>query len=241
MLLRPYLSAVCLLLLLGLSGIGLAEYYEYVDENGVRIFTDDRSMVPSGSSRSKIHKERFDHLDEEEKQRRIEVENQAIERMNQETEQRLREYQLKDAAEQKEQEEMARQKRRLALRTPVAIVRNMILVPVTFTYRSREVTATMLLDTGASITSVNEAVIAPLNIEEGKSSAVVVAGGGILKTRLVTVDEIQVGPRAMADKQIMVYPKKGPDLGYQGLLGQDFLRYFSFSVDYTSSIIQWDE
>ena len=216
-----------------------AEYYEYVDENGVRIFTDDQSQIPAG--KATVHRERFDHLDEDERTLRIREEQEAAERLNQKVREKLEAYDLKETAEREKKAAADRQKRLARLKTPVVISRRQVLVPVTLEKYGRSTTVTMLLDTGASITTVNESVAQALDITEGRRSAAIVAGGGILRTRLVVLDALTVGPKTMKAKRIMVFPDKGPELGYQGLLGLDFLQNFGFTIDYGQQIIQWAE
>ncbi len=99
----------------------------------------------------------------------------------------------------------------------------------------------MLLDTGASITTIDESVVEQLGTSGGKTSAIIVAGGGIHKTKLVTVHQMKVGPKLVKNPEIMVLKQNTGFLGFQGLLGQDFLRQFSFTIDYGNNVIRWGE
>lgn len=219
-----------------------SEFYEYVDENGVKTFTDDKHLIPSRENKkTKIHKERYDHLDEQQKKELIQKERKEIELLKMKTREDLKRYELKEEAQKRKQQQIEQQKRKEALKTPVIIARNRILVPVNIKYSNREVSITLLLDTGASITSVNQFVAQQLNITEGKNSAVVVAGGGVLRTRLVDVDAISVGPKVLKFHKIMVLEEKGWTKEFHGLLGQDFLQQFSYTIDYANNIIQWAE
>jgi predicted aspartyl protease len=219
-----------------------AEFYEYVDDNDVKNFTDDESLIPAGQTqKAKVHKEKYDHLKEEQRQRLIQKEEQEIEQINQRIRKDLETYRKKEALEKQKQEEMARQKRLAALKTPVEIRANKILVPVTINYAGQQTTVTLLLDTGASITTVNQFVAEQLNITGGEKSAAVVAGGGILRTKRVSVQKISVGPKSISPHQIMVFEELKASRGYQGLLGQDFLKQFRYTIDYAEEIIHWLE
>ena len=119
------------------------------------------------------------------------------------------------------------------------ISRNRILVPVTIGYSDREVTTELLLDTGASITVIHSSVAEHLEINTGKGSAVRVAGGGFLRTKIVEIEYIQVGPKIYKGPMIMVLNNKGPATEYHGLLGQDFLSHFNYTIDYSKNRIVW--
>jgi predicted aspartyl protease len=232
------LSAALLLLPPTLRG----EFYEYIDKNGVKIFTDDSSLIPDiQQDKTKIHKERYDHLDEEQKNELILHEQEEIDKQKKKTRASLEKFEQQEKIERQQQEDIKRQKYLEALNTPITISQNKILVPVTIGYANREITRVLLLDTGASITSVNQSVAEQLNINTGKSSAVMVAGGGILKTKLVDVKYIKVGPKTLKNPRIMVLEQKGAPLSFHGLLGQNFLSRFHFTIDYANSLIRWKE
>ncbi len=219
-----------------------SEFYEYTDKNGVKIFTDDQSLIPGfQEDKTKIHKERYDHLDEEQKNKMSGHEQEEIEKLKKKTRDSLERFQRKDEVERSKLQEIKRLKQLADMETPIVISRNRILVPVTIKYSNKEITKVLLLDTGASITTVNQSVADQLNINTGKSSAVRVAGGGILKTKIVKVQQIKVGPKIVNAPEIMVLEQKGAPLDFQGLLGQNFLQLFSFTIDYENRVIRWKE
>ena len=55
------------------------------------------------------------------------------------------------------------------------------------------------------------------------------------------VDQIQVGPKMLRNKKIMVFKEDGFSLGHQGSLGQDFFQNFNYTIDYANNIIKWAE
>ena len=236
-------SFLLFLVFLWLNPVPLkSEFYEYIDKNNVKTFTDDLSLVPNlQTDKTKVHKERYDHLNEEQKDELIRQEQEEIEKLKMKTRADLERFEQQEEAERKKEQEIKRQKRLEALKTPIVISRNRILVPVTIKYSNKEVTIVLLLDTGASITSVNHFVAEQLNINTGETSAVMVAGGGILRTKLVNVQHIKVGPKILKSPKIMVLEQKGVPLDFQGLLGQDFLQLFSFTMYYGNRVIRWKE
>jgi len=118
---------------------------------------------------------------------------------------------------------------------------NQVLVPVTLKNRGKIIRLILLLDTGASITTISETAAQALEITKKEASAAQVAGGGIIRTWRAQVDEMQVGPKSMGPKTIMILPGSGGSPHYQGLLGQDFLGRFRYTLDQAQQIIQWAE
>lgn len=239
-------SVIIALLLLASYPLAISEFYEYIDENGVRIFTDDQSKIPvDRSGQTRVHKERFDDLDEYQKKRLIQLENQQIEKNQRDAQQLAEQYRLKEEAAQKaeqdRQEALEKEKQLNALRTPVQISNNQILVPVNFQSSGSQFTAMLLLDTGANITAIIESVADQLNIDKGIKSAVKVASGAVIRTKTVTVDKVQVGPKTLKTHNVMIFNDKMSHNGIQGLLGQDFLGQFMYTIDYKNSVIQWME
>ena len=215
----------------------ISEFYQYINEEGVKCYTDDPSHISEIDDENiKIHKEKYDGLDEEEKKKLKDKEEKEILELKQKTREALNLYekreQIKDARK-------AMEKRAKKLATPVKISMNRILVPVTIGYSGREITTILLLDTGASITAFDNSIAEQLKINTGKKSAVRVAGGGVLKTKMVNIEYIKVGPKTYESPTIMVLNNKGPTQHFHGLLGQDFLSNFSYTIDYSKSLILW--
>jgi predicted aspartyl protease len=218
------------------------EFYEYIDKNGVKTFTDDPSLIPDvQQGKKKVHKERYDHLDENQKNELIRQDQKEIEKLKKKTRAILERFEQQEEAERKKQQEIKRQKLLEASKTPIILSHGKVIVPVTIKYSNNEITIKMLLDTGASITTMNQSAADQLNIKTGKSSAIMVAGGGIVRTKLVDVQHIKVGSKILKATKIMVFKQMGPPLDHQGLLGQDFLQYFNYTIDYGNRVIQWKE
>lgn len=220
-----------------------SEFYEFIDENGVKTFTNDPGRVPQAQADDiKVHKEPYDDLPEEERQRMIEAEaaraaeiekQQAEEWKRYEQEKRLRDLEKAEAEKKKELERNS---------TPVIITENnQILVPVTLGYRGKTATANLLLDTGANMTIIHDDVAARLNIDGGRKGSLIVAGGDKIKTRHLIIQSLSVGPKTVSDPRISILSYTGDEAPFDGLLGLDFLRRFKYTIDYGKSLIVWNE
>jgi len=213
------------------------EFYEYIDKNGVKIFTDDLSSIPDSDvqqGKTKAHKERYDHLDEKQKNELIQKEQNEIEKLQKETRDTLKKY-------EQQKKENEKRKRLEALKTPFIMSNGRIIVPVTIRSSGREVTVKMVLDTGAEMTCMYISVANQLNITTGTGSAIRTAGGILVKTVLVDVQKIKVGPKTLKYPNLMVLFQEDSPMGVKGLLGQDFLQQFNYSIDYDKKVLRWKE
>jgi clan AA aspartic protease (TIGR02281 family) len=124
--------------------------------------------------------------------------------------------------------------------TPVLIRGNQVLVPVTLSYRSRSVNATLLLDTGATVTTINERLARSLGVDlaDTKSATSRVADGRTIRSWAFVADSIAVGPRRLHLLQTSILPGSG-GAGHDGLLGMDFLRDVRYHVDFNRNVIEW--
>lgn len=125
--------------------------------------------------------------------------------------------------------------------TPIAVEGNTVLVPVTLFLGSRSVQARMILDTGASITTITPQVAAQLdiNLNQAVSGAVQVVGGGFVEARGVRLDQVSVGPHARTKMNVAVIGNGNSRVPYDGLLGMDFLRGLHYHVDFRNRVINW--
>jgi predicted aspartyl protease len=117
----------------------------------------------------------------------------------------------------------------------------MIIVPVTIKYSNKEVTVRMVLDTGAEMTCIYVSVAKKLNISTASPSAIETAGGIVVRTLRVDIQQIKVGPKTLKYLDLMVLFQRDSPMGVKGLLGQDFLQQFNYSIDYEKRVIRWKE
>ncbi|HTP64421.1 MAG TPA: aspartyl protease family protein [Geobacteraceae bacterium] len=125
--------------------------------------------------------------------------------------------------------------------TRVNIVRNAVLVPVTLCHGGQSVQAMLVLDTGASVTTVSPEIAARLGIrlDNAPSGKFQVVGGSTVKARAVRLDRIIVGPHTRNGMTIAVIGNKGPLMEIDGLLGMDFLRDLRYHIDFSNKLINW--
>ncbi len=125
--------------------------------------------------------------------------------------------------------------------TGVTVRGNKVIVPVTFSYRSNTVQAKMLLDTGASTTAIFPGLANRLGIkpEHGKRTVGRVADGRLIEGIHTRVDYMQVGPKTKQHAEVVVLNQGGPSMGFDGLLGMNFLGDFRYHVNLGNSTLEW--
>jgi len=126
--------------------------------------------------------------------------------------------------------------------TKVKIRGNTVLVPVTLAYGGHEVDVHLVLDTGASRTTINTEIADQLsmNLSKERKAHVRVVGGAVIEARLVKLNRLTVGPHAKRNWDVFVVPHKGFAAGYDGLLGMDVLRGLKYRVDFKKQVIIWE-
>ena len=124
--------------------------------------------------------------------------------------------------------------------TRISIINNVIIVPVVFRNKGRRVKARMILDTGASVTTLYSALAAKLNLGKNKLTMVksVNANGMTSDSLLTKVDYMEVDDKILSNAEVVVIPLHG-NIGADGLLGNSFLRFFNFTIDYEKQLLRW--
>lgn len=124
--------------------------------------------------------------------------------------------------------------------TPVVIKGNQVLVPVTISYRGRSAKSMLLLDTGASVTTISERLAAQLGVDpmDTRSGTATVADGRTVGSSSFIAEALAVGPRSFPQLQTSILKGSG-GAGYDGLLGMDFLKNFRYHVDFSRNVIEW--
>jgi hypothetical protein len=100
-----------------------------------------------------------------------------------------------------------------------------------------------LLDTGSTHSAVTAAVADGLNLRP-VARTTMTASGGAVECLVVAMPVVELGPArldGLTDTQLP--PTAGLALGHDidGILGQDFLAWFSFTIDYQASRIRWHQ
>ena len=123
--------------------------------------------------------------------------------------------------------------------TRVTIDGNKVLVPVTLGYRKRNVSILLLLDTGASMTAIDEEAAQMLRIRPGKKERFSLADGQVIEAGVEALNYVQVGPVRKEMHSVAIFKTTGPRRSYNGLLGFDFLKDLNYRIDYDRQVIQW--
>lgn len=124
--------------------------------------------------------------------------------------------------------------------TPVIIENNRIMIPVEFGYNGSEHSTILVLDTGATDTTIYQEFADNFNIYEHVDSKATVADGSIVRTKIANFDYMIVGPYKMNNAEITIMDFKGNRLS-KGLLGMNFLKHVNYQVDYGRNVIKWEK
>ncbi|WP_223907159.1 aspartyl protease family protein [Geobacter sp. AOG1] len=126
--------------------------------------------------------------------------------------------------------------------TSVRIVGDQVLVPVTLRNGSIAVQVWLVLDTGASLTTIHEDVAARLNIDwnSTRGRSVRIADGSQVATRSAMLESISVGSKTSSPAEVSIMPFQGEKGKAEGLLGMNFLRDHRFHIDFANQQLRWN-
>ncbi|KAA0894219.1 retropepsin-like aspartic protease [Oryzomonas rubra] len=124
-------------------------------------------------------------------------------------------------------------------RTAVKVLNNQIWVPVTLTHRGRSASTWLLLDTGATTTSISPALAQRLGIQSAETigGMATLADGRVVQTANVMVNQVTVGPKSKQSLNVQIMPRTNGE--ETGLLGMNFLGDFPHTIETGAGIIRW--
>lgn len=217
LLLMPLLSA-----LLIMPTLAEARIYEYVDDNGRKVFVDRLSKIPAKyRDQMETREEKKDKLDPLE-----------LEAFNQNADAKQRQLEL----------DKARSGIKDAMKkwiTPFQFHANRIVLPVKVFYGARSTQLSLVMDTGASNTVVHKEAIGALNPQLRKGSGARIADGSVVDTQKVHFDRVEIGPYKAKGVTASVLDYQGGG-STDGLLGMDFLYQARYEIDRENKHIVWD-
>jgi len=126
-----------------------------------------------------------------------------------------------------------------ARQTRVVIKGNQVLVPVLLGYGQKKTEAVLLLDTGASITTIHRDIAKKLKISKTSKAKLMVPGGGTVQVDVAKLSYLKVGGNKQANIYAAIIDHGGPAVDHQGLLGMDFLRNLDYRIDFERKLIIW--
>ena len=123
--------------------------------------------------------------------------------------------------------------------TPITVMGNGVIVPVTFGYEGRRIYMKLKVDTGAAYTAVYEPATETYDIENFVPLKAYVAGGGVLDAKGLKVEYLRVGPKIQYDAKVVIIKQTGSPVGYDGLLGMSFMRDHRHYIDFERKVLVW--
>ncbi|MCJ7665047.1 MAG: aspartyl protease family protein [Desulfobacterales bacterium] len=214
-----------------------ADIYTYVDKNGTTHFVDDLGKVPPEYRNQVTVREEKPEGPPPEGETPM-----AVEKKGETPEEERTRRMLEQLEEKKSQdEEKAREEYEKSLVTKVTIKGNQVLVPVTLGYMGNEVQASLVLDTGAEMITLNRAIADQLKLPLTDRANVRVVGGRQLNAGVAKLDYVRVGPYEAKGIYAWIISQQGPSASHDGLLGMNFLRGLEYSIDFENQVIRWKQ
>jgi predicted aspartyl protease len=128
----------------------------------------------------------------------------------------------------------------LCLPIPAAAVAQ-IVVPVTITYQGRSVTAPMAVDTGASVTTIDDSLADQLGITACSGSGQAqMADGSAVPYCSAVMDSLAASSMTRAALRINIMDYSA-NRQARGMLGLDFLSGMTLTLDWKNRRIYWSE
>ncbi|PKN51404.1 MAG: hypothetical protein CVU55_12275 [Deltaproteobacteria bacterium HGW-Deltaproteobacteria-13] len=126
--------------------------------------------------------------------------------------------------------------------TKITVRGNQIFVPITLIYDGTEVKVNLLMDTGATATTIHTEIADRLYIKlyKARKAKAEVVGGAIIEASIVSMDSLKVGPHTFRNKNIYIVPHEGNAAKFDGLLGMDVLGGLSYKIDLAKQVIIWE-
>jgi hypothetical protein len=125
--------------------------------------------------------------------------------------------------------------------TRIRVENNQILVPATLRLGNEVAKVELIVDTGATRSTIHEAVAGRLGIDLGRAkvSMAEVADGRQIRSHSYSIDALTVGPFTMTTPEVDIMQYRGNQAFHDGLLGMDFLGKHRYQIDMEHELIRW--
>jgi len=224
-------GVLCIIILVAIASPSAGkEFFKYTDRNGFVFWLDDKSKIPPSMP------VQYNYEDKNGLTFWVDSEGKIP-----------KEYRKKSLPDKESPDKPKSTSERISVGKPpystrISIVNNVIIVPVVFRNRGRKVKARMILDTGASLTTLYSPLASELHLNKNKlTRGRSINANGIPSDSLLThVDHIEVDDKILANVEVVVIPSHS-NIGADGLLGNSFLRFFNFTIDYEKQLLRWNQ
>ena len=127
------------------------------------------------------------------------------------------------------------------LTTVIRVANHQVLVPVLLKNGGETVPVELVLDTGATRTSIHEGVAGRLRIDlrQAKLTQSEVADGRTIHSHSASIDSLSIGPYTLNSTEVDFIPYQGTEGLHDGLLGMDFLGKHRYQIDMEHGLIRW--
>jgi len=126
--------------------------------------------------------------------------------------------------------------------TKINVRGNQVFIPVILVHKGLEAEAHLLMDTGGTATTIHRETAEKLNISfhQAKKVRGEIVGGALIEAAVIPIDYLKIGHFVIHNVQLHIIPYEGASAKFDGLLGMDVLKNFSYKIDFARQVIIWD-
>lgn len=123
--------------------------------------------------------------------------------------------------------------------TAIIAERDRVYVPVTIRSAGRSKEVLLLLDTGATSTTLYSQAAEGVSLANARHGRATLADGRVVENITGEVEAVEVGPAVARGMSVSIMQQTGQK-DHQGLLGMNFLKNFHYTLDLNRKVIRWN-